>query len=341
MLFVSHDETLLERVANKIIHLEQLRRKTSCQATTLAMGYGDYCAWREAQQERQGRIARSEQRAAAQQEEKLRRIQQKVEHQLGSISRQDPHGGYLLKKKMRAVKALEHRYEREQARRTSMPEREEAIQLFFRDVPPLPAGKLVLELELPRLMTPDGSRLLAQDIRLRVQGPRKIGLTGRNGAGKSTLLACIRQALEQRPGIRAAYLPQDSSELLPAEKTPVEFLAPSGRKEETEAARTLLGCLKFTPEEMEHPVLRLSGGQRSKLLLLWLTYSGANVLLLDEPTRSLSPLTGPVVREMLAAFPGAILSVSHDRMYLAQVCTDVYRLEPQGLRLLPPEQQQG
>lgn len=341
LLFVSHDETLLERVANKIIHLEQLRRKTSCQATTLAMGYGDYCAWREAQQERQGRIARSEQRAAAQQEEKLRRIQQKVEHQLGSISRQDPHGGYLLKKKMRAVKALEHRYEREQARRTSMPEREEAIQLFFRDVPPLPAGKLVLELELPRLMTPDGSRLLAQDIRLRVQGPRKIGLTGRNGAGKSTLLACIRQALEQRPGIRAAYLPQDSSELLPAEKTPVEFLAPSGRKEETEAARTLLGCLKFTPEEMEHPVLRLSGGQRSKLLLLWLTYSGANVLLLDEPTRSLSPLTGPVVREMLAAFPGAILSVSHDRLYLAQVCTDVYRLEPQGLRLLPPEQQQS
>lgn len=131
LLFVSHDETLLERVANKIIHLEQLRRKTSCQATTLAMGYGDYCAWREAQQERQGRITRSEQRAAAQQEEKLRRIQQKVEHQLGSISRQDPHGGYLLKKKMQAVKALEHRYEREQARRTSMPEREEAIQLFF------------------------------------------------------------------------------------------------------------------------------------------------------------------------------------------------------------------
>lgn len=77
-------------------------------------------------------------------------------------------------------------------------------------------------------------------------------------------------------------------------------------------------------------MLRLSGGQRSKLLLLWLTYSGANVLLLDEPTRSLSPLTGPVVREMLAAFPGAILSVSHDRLYLAQVCTDVYRLEPQG-----------
>ena len=230
MLFVSHDETLLERVANKIIHLEQLRRKTSCQATTLAMGYGDYCAWREAQQERQGRIARSEQRAAAQQEEKLRRIQQKVEHQLGSISRQDPHGGYLLKKKMRAVKALEHRYEREQARRTSMPEREQAIQLFFRDVPPLPAGKLVLELELPRLMTPDGSRLLAQDIRLRVQGPRKIGLTGRNGAGKSTLLACIRQALEQRPGIRAAYLPQDSASCCQRKRPRWSFWRPADAK---------------------------------------------------------------------------------------------------------------
>lgn len=335
LLFVSHDETLLAQVANTIIHLEQLRRKTSCQATVLPLGYADYCAWREAEQERQGRIARSEQRQAAQQEEKLRRIQQKVEHQLRTVSRQDPHGGYLLKKKMQAVKSLEHRYEREQAQRTPMPEAESAIQLFFRDVPPLPAGKLVLDLALPRLMTPDGSRLLAQDLRLRVQGPQKIGLTGKNGAGKSTLLAHIRQALEQRPGIRAAYLPQDSTALLPDTVTPVEFLAPSGRKEDTEAARTLLGCLKFTPEEMDHPALRLSGGQRSKLLLLWLSRSGANVLLLDEPTRSLSPLSGPVVRQMLAEFPGAILSVSHDRLYLAQVCTTVYQLTPAGLAAQP------
>lgn len=338
LLFVSHDETLLARVANKIIHLEQLRRKTSCRATVLPLGYTEYCAWREAELERQGRIARSEQRQAAQQEEKLRRIQQKVEHQLNTISRQDPHGGFLLKKKMQAVKSLEHRYEREQAQRTPLPETEPAIQLFFRDVPPLPAGKLVLDLALPRLMTPDGSRLLAQDLHLRVQGPQKIGLTGKNGAGKSTLLAHIRRALDQRPGIRAAYLPQDSAALLPGEQTPVEFLAPSGRKEDTETARTLLGCLKFTPEEMDHPTLRLSGGQRSKLLLLWLSRSGANVLLLDEPTRSLSPLSGPVVRQMLAAFPGAVLTVSHDRLYLAQVCTAVYRLTPAGLERLPPEQ---
>ena len=48
---------------------------------------------------------------------------------------------------------------------------------------------------------------------------------------------------------------------------------------------------------------------------------GADVLILDEPTRNLSPLSGPVVRELLRSFRGTIISVSHDRKYLAEVCT--------------------
>ena len=55
------------------------------------------------------------------------------------------------------------------------------------------------------------------------------------------------------------------------------------------------------------------------------------MLLLDEPTRNLSPLSNPVIRQMLSAFPGAIISVSHDRKYLSQVCTALYRLTANGL----------
>ena len=77
----------------------------------------------------------------------------------------------------------------------------------------------------------------------------------------------------------------------------------------------------------------LSGGQRAKLLLLKICMSGANVLILDEPTRNFSPLSGPVIRKLLAGFPGAIISISHDRKYLAEVCDKIHLLTEEGLRL--------
>ena len=89
--------------------------------------------------------------------------------------------------------------------------------------------------------------------------------------------------------------------------------------------------MKYTTDEMEHPIRELSGGQKAKVLLLKLSMSGANVLILDEPTRNFSPLSGPVIRKMLKEFPGAVISVSHDRKYLEEVCDKVYRLTPAGL----------
>ena len=83
---------------------------------------------------------------------------------------------------------------------------------------------------------------------------------------------------------------------------------------------------------MEHPARALSGGQRAKLLFLSMIRSGANVLILDEPTRNFSPLSAPVIRSVLKNFPGAILSVSHDRLYLKEVCTRVLELTPEGLK---------
>ena len=59
---------------------------------------------------------------------------------------------------------------------------------------------------------------------------------------------------------------------------------------------------------------------------------GSNVLILDEPTRNFSPLSQPVILQVLSAFPGTILSVSHDRRYLEEVCTRVLQLTEDGLK---------
>ena len=116
--------------------------------------------------------------------------------------------------------------------------------------------------------------------------------------------------------------------------TPVDFLDKSGDKEERTRIRTYLGSLKYTADEMEHPIRELSGGQKAKVLLLSMSLSGANVLILDEPTRNFSPLSGPVIRKMLREFPGAIISISHDRKYIDEVCDKIYELDYSGLRNL-------
>ena len=114
-------------------------------------------------------------------------------------------------------------------------------------------------------------------------------------------------------------------------KTCVEFLQQTGDKEEATRIRTYLGSMKYTAQEMEHSVSELSGGQRAKLFFLKMSLEGSQVLILDEPTRNFSPLSNPVIRSILGEFPGTIISVSHDRKYLQQVCTVLYELTPHGL----------
>ncbi len=330
VLYISHDEPLLEHTANVIIHLERLRRRTAPRCTVARTGYVQYVEQRAAGFARQEQNARKERAEFDAKLDKFRQIRNKVEHQQAVITRQDPHGGRLLKKKMHAVQSMGRRFERERENMTALPEWEEAILTAFNGAKSaLPTGKTVLRLDLPELAA--GGRTLARSVRLWVDGPEHLGIVGANGAGKSTLLKLAAETLLSREDIRAAYMPQNYNELLLEDKTPVELLAPSGHKDDITRARTLLGSMKYKAEEMEHPAAALSGGQRAKLLFLSMVLNGANVLVLDEPTRNFSPLSAPVIRQVLAQFPGAIISVSHDRLYLEQVCTRVLELGPEGL----------
>ena len=95
-----------------------------------------------------------------------------------------------------------------------------------------------------------------------------------------------------------------------------------------------MGSMNFTKEEMENKISSLSGGQKAKLFLVNLIVKKCNVLILDEPTRNLSPLSTSVIYDMLRKFNGAIISISHDRKFITNVCDSVYYMTKGGLKLM-------
>lgn len=327
-LFVSHDESLLRAAANVIIHIERLRRRQVPRATVYRMDYDTFYETRLSSMAHQEQVARKEREEYDKKMERFRQIRQKVEHQQNAISRQDPHGSRLLKKKMHAVQSMGRRFDREAENMTAMPEAEEAIFAKL-DCMPQPPGKVVADVLLPELTA--GGRVLARDVRLTVRAGEKVLITGKNGAGKSTLLRALWMEMKTRRDLNIFYMPQDPCEMLDMDKTPVEMLAVTWDKEETTRSRIELGSMKFTPEEMDHPCRGLSGGQKAKLMFLMMARKQPDVLLLDEPTRNLSPLSGPVVRELFDDYPGCIIAVSHDRLFAKAVFDRAVELTPAGL----------
>ena len=336
LLYISHDETLIERTANVILHIEHPREGKPPRCSAHRLAYREYVRERAESIACQTQQARKEQDEYEKKMEKYRRIQQSVEHDQAAVSRQDPGKGRLLRKKMHAVQSMGRRFQREAEHMTRLPELEQAVFLRFPPEAALPAGKIVLELQLPELRA--GERLLARNIRLRVMGGEKIGILGPNGAGKTTLLRLIAAELLPRRDIRAAYMSQDYAETLPLEQTPVAYLSPGGGAAAETRARTYLGSIRYAREEMTHPIRELSGGQKAKLLLTRMMLEGVNVLVLDEPTRNFSPMSGPEVRKALTDFRGSIVSVSHDRKYLAEVCDKLYCFTENGLQEIEREQ---
>ena len=143
VLYISHDERLLERTANVVVHLERLRRRTLPRCTVARVGYERYVEERAARFARQERNAAQERRAYEAKMERYRQIRDKVDHRQATITRQDPHGGRMLKKKMHAVMSMGRRFEREAEDMTQLPEVEEAAFLRFPEGTAVPAGKTV------------------------------------------------------------------------------------------------------------------------------------------------------------------------------------------------------
>ncbi len=294
VVYISHDETLLENTANVILHIEQLRRKTLPRWTVARMGYRQYVEERLGKMQKQTQLARKEREEDRKRQEKIQRMEQQVQHRMDTISHAERDAvARLLKKKMKSVKSMEHRFDRERGDMTEFPDSEEAILVGFDGKLSLPMGKPVLDMSLPVLKAADGEKL-AEGIELQtLKAPASLD---------------------------------------------IEFLTnSSGEKAKLTQAKTYLGSMKYTPEECGHSIEALSGGQKAKLFILKMVLDGNDVLILDEPTRNFSPLSGPVIRGMLAGYGGCVISVSHDRKYIEEVGETRYELREDGLRKLVRE----
>lgn len=326
IMYISHDETLLSKTANIILHIEQIKHKTECRHTIKRTDYNTYIKERMLSLKKQTWQAKFEKKEYNKRLEKLTKVMNKVEYEQNTISRSDPHGAALLKKKMHSLKSQEKKLEKTEL--TQIPDVEESIQIFFKDVE-IPKTKVILKLEIPELKI--DKKVITKNIKLEVIGNSHICIIGKNGSGKTTLIKKIYEELKTRTDIKIGYMPQNYDEILNQYESVLDFITKETSKEEITKSRMFLGNMKLTSEEMTGKITNISNGTKAKIFLMKLVLKECNVLILDEPTRNLSPLSNPVIRKMLKDFKGTIISVSHDRKYIEEVIDTIYQLTEEGL----------
>jgi len=322
--FISHDETLLERCANRIVHFQRsvLSGRTVLQVEE--MGYLEFVDFRRRSIEKQEQEAANQRRERVRAEAVLREHKSKVQSIQEKVK--DSSARRLLNKKMRVITTRENKLEKNPV--LERPEDVEAIQITFPHALAPPKGKTLLDFELSELSV--GSRTLSQGVRLHIRGPEKVVIVGRNGAGKSTLIRSIVEQLSATESMFGYYPQKYEDELEDPLRTALDYVRNHERGVDATLAGILMARLNIARDEVSLPVCKLSGGQKAKIVLLRLM-TGSGFLVLDEPTRNLSPLSNACLRDAFRQYPGAILAVSHDRSLIHRVADRILELTPGGL----------
>ena len=213
---------------------------------------------------------------------------------------------------------------------------EEDIELVI--PPPPQLGNRTVELS--NLGMAIGGKKLFSGFSYTFENGQRIGVCGRNGLGKTTLLKAIIGQLPPTEGtVKTGQLTKfnyvDQGRLqLNEEHTVLDEVADGTEfvqwGDAKISVRSYLKRFLFSDDRITTLVKKLSGGERSRLLLARILKSGGNFLILDEPTNDLDLPTLRVLEEALIAFPGVVLVVSHDRYFLNRVCTDILAFEGDG-----------
>ncbi|HYD62595.1 MAG TPA: ATP-binding cassette domain-containing protein [Noviherbaspirillum sp.] len=200
------------------------------------------------------------------------------------------------------------------------------------------SGKIVAE--LVGVHKRYGDKTIVRDFSATILRGDKVGLIGPNGAGKTTMLKLIlgevipdTGTVKQGARLQVAYFDQMRAQLN-EEASLADTISPGSDWVEINGQRkhvmSYLGDFLFAPERARSPVKSLSGGERNRLLLARLFARPANVLVLDEPTNDLDIDTLELLEELLEDYSGTVFLVSHDRMFLDNVVTQVIVAEGGG-----------
>ncbi|MEP7306232.1 MAG: ATP-binding cassette domain-containing protein [Acidobacteriota bacterium] len=309
VVFVTHDRAFLQRLATRIVEIDRGR---------VTSWPGDYATF----------VRRKEEWLATEaiHHEKFdkRLAEEEVWLRQGVKARRTRNEG-------RVNALLEMRRERA-ARRSTIG----AVRLHAERADA--SGQMVIEAE--GISKDFGAGPVVRDFSIRIMRGDRIGLIGPNGAGKTTLLRLLLGALtpdsgEVREGanVQVAYYDQQREQLDP-ERTVFDTVGEgndtvtaNGRSRHVNA---YLSDFLFPPERAQSPVKSLSGGERNRLLLARLFTRPANVLVLDEPTNDLDLETLELLEAELVNWPGTLLLVSHDRVFLDNVVTSTLVFEGGG-----------
>ncbi|TRW70535.1 ABC-F family ATP-binding cassette domain-containing protein [Lactococcus lactis] len=197
-------------------------------------------------------------------------------------------------------------------------------------------GKKVINFKNAAFSYPD--RPIFKDFELIVQGHSRLGIVGDNGVGKSTLLNIIDGELALTDGIleigetvKIGYFSQEIRGL-DENKRMINFLeevasATHNSSGENISIVNLLEQFLFPRSSHGTLISKLSGGEKKRLYLLKILLLQPNVLLLDEPTNDLDIATLTVLENFLGSFPGAVLTVSHDRYFQDKVSNELLAFE--------------
>jgi ATP-binding cassette subfamily F protein uup len=311
ILTVSHDRAFLARTTQRCFWLEgaKLRR--------LDKGFDAFDAWADA-----------ERAAMAEEARRLNKSLEREQHWLerGVTARRARNEG--RRRRLMDLRAEKRRLMGEARGSLDLTAAEGSL-----------SGRRVVEAR--KLSKAFGDKRLIQDFSTRILRGDKVAIIGPNGAGKTTL---VRLLLGEEPpdsgsvklgaNLQIVYLDQ-SRAALKDDLTLMQVLAPGGGDQILVQGRprhvaAYAKDFLFDERQLRQPVRSLSGGERNRLLLARALAQPANVLVLDEPTNDLDMETLDQLEDMLAAFEGAVILVSHDRDFIDRLAGSTIALDGRG-----------
>jgi ATP-binding cassette, subfamily F, member 3 len=305
-VIISHDRYFLDRACRRIIEVENGR------TTSYNGNYSDYLVEREERREIQQRAYDNQQRLIAKTEEFIRR----------NLAGQKT-------KQAKSRRTMLERLDRVDAVRAEQRTGNFRLQDIER------AGTHVLTVAEAAVGYP--GKTLARDISLILRRGECLGVIGPNGSGKTTFVRTILGKLPALSGevrwgskVEIGYYAQqledldDRNEIIMELRRVAPSIATSGE------LRSFLARFLFFGDDVYKHVRDLSGGEKGRLALAKLIYSGVNVLVLDEPTNHLDIPSREALEEALEAYEGTIVTISHDRYFLDRVATQILALDGAG-----------